>query len=287
MGGRMETIMTTTPRPRAPRPQIILEVVRSSWVTPHLVRLTLGGPGFADFQPKDATDSYVKISFAKPELGLEPPYDLAALRETLAPADLPVTRTYTVRRVDQAAGAMDIDFVVHGDEGIAGPWAAAAQPGDRVVLAGPGGAYRPDPTADWHLFAGDESAIPAIAAALEALPADAKGLAFLEIGGRDDLVDLDHPAGVQLIWVGRAARDESTAALLATAISGHPWPDGRVQVFAHGERESMKALREVFLTQRGLDRSQLSLSGYWAYGRTEDRFQAEKREPIGVVLPTS
>ncbi len=287
MGGRMETIMTTTPRPRAPRPQIILEVVRSSWVTPHLVRLTLGGPGFADFQPKDATDSYVKISFAKPELGLEPPYDLAALRETLAPADLPVTRTYTVRRVDQAAGTMDIDFVVHGDEGIAGPWAAAAQPGDRVVLAGPGGAYRPDPTADWHLFAGDESAIPAIAAALEALPADAKGLAFLEIGGRDDLVDLDHPAGVQLIWVGRAARDESTAALLATAISGHPWPDGRVQVFAHGERESMKALREVFLTQRGLDRSQLSLSGYWAYGRTEDRFQAEKREPIGVVLPTS
>ncbi|WP_138944509.1 siderophore-interacting protein [Plantibacter sp. M259] len=279
--------MTTTPRPRAPRPQIILEVVRSSWVTPHLVRLTLGGPGFADFQPKDATDSYVKISFAKPELGLEPPYDLAALRETLAPADLPVTRTYTVRRVDQAAGTIDIDFVVHGDEGIAGPWAAAAQPGDRVVLAGPGGAYRPEPTADWHLFAGDESAIPAIAAALEALPADAKGLAFLEIGGRDDLVDLDHPAGVQLIWVGRAARDESTAALLATAISGHPWPDGRVQVFAHGERESMKALREVFLTQRGLDRSQLSLSGYWAYGRTEDRFQAEKREPIGVVLPTS
>jgi len=287
MGGRMETIMTTTPRPRAPRPQIILEVVRSSWVTPHLVRLTLGGPGFADFQPKEATDSYVKISFAKPELGLEPPYDLAALRETLAPADLPVTRTYTVRRVDQAAGTMDIDFVVHGDEGIAGPWAAAAQPGDRVVLAGPGGAYRPDPTADWHLFAGDESAIPAIAAALEALPADAKGLAFLEIGGRDDLVDLDHPTGVQLIWVGRAARDESTAALLATAISGHPWPDGRVQVFAHGERESMKALREVFLTQRGLVRSQLSLSGYWAYGRTEDRFQAEKREPIGVVLPTS
>ncbi|WP_285027148.1 siderophore-interacting protein [Plantibacter sp. ME-Dv--P-122b] len=279
--------MTTTPRPRAPRPQMILEVIRSSWVTPHLVRLTLGGPGFADFQPKDATDSYVKISFAKPELGLEPPYDLAALRETLAPADLPVTRTYTVRRVDQAAGTIDIDFVVHGDEGIAGPWAAAAQPGDRVVLAGPGGAYRPDPTADWHLFAGDESAIPAIAAALEALPADATGLAFLEIGGRDDLVELDHPAGVQLIWVGRAARDESTAALLATAISGHPWPDGRVQVFAHGERESMKALREVFLTQRGLDRSQLSLSGYWAYGRTEDRFQAEKREPIGVVLPTA
>ena len=279
--------MTTTPRPRAPRPQTILEVVRTAWITPHLVRLTLGGPGFADFQPKDATDSYVKLYFAKPELGLEPPYDLTALRATLAPDDLPVTRTYTVRRVDTGERTIDIDFVVHGDEGLAGPWAAAAQPGDRVVLAGPGGAYRPDPSADWHLFAGDESAVPAIAAALEVLPPEATGLAFIEIGGRDDLIELDRPAGVQLIWVGRAARDESAAALLATAIAGHPWPAGRVQVFAHGERESMKALREVFLTQRGLDRSQLSLSGYWAYGRTEDRFQAEKREPIGVVLPAS
>lgn len=279
--------MTTTPRPRAPRPQTILEVVRTAWITPHLVRLTLGGPGFADFQPKDATDSYVKLYFAKPELGLEPPYDLTALRATLAPDDLPVTRTYTVRRVDTGERTIDIDFVVHGDEGLAGPWAAAARPGDRVVLAGPGGAYRPDPTADWHLFAGDESAVPAIAAALEVLPPEATGLAFIEIGGRDDLIELDRPAGVQLIWVGRAARDESAAALLATAIAGHPWPAGRVQVFAHGERESMKALRELFLTQRGLDRSQLSLSGYWAYGRTEDRFQAEKREPIGVVLPAS
>ncbi|WP_285036187.1 siderophore-interacting protein [Plantibacter sp. ME-Dv--P-095] len=279
--------MTTTPRPRAPRPQTILEVVRTAWITPHLVRLTLGGPGFADFQPKDATDSYVKLYFAKPELGLEPPYDLTALRATLAPDDLPVTRTYTVRRVDTGERTIDIDFVVHGDEGLAGPWAAAARPGDRVVLAGPGGAYRPDPTADWHLFAGDESAVPAIAAALEVLPPEATGLAFIEIGGRDDLIELDRPAGVQLIWVGRAARDESAAALLATAIAGHPWPAGRVQVFAHGERESMKALRELFLAQRGLDRSQLSLSGYWAYGRTEDRFQAEKREPIGVVLPAS
>ena len=284
MGGRMETIMTTTPRPRAPRPQIILEVVRSSWVTPHLVRLTLGGPGFADFQPKDATDSYVKISFAKPELGLEPPYDLAALRETLAPADLPVTRTYTVRRVDQAAGTIDIDFVVHGDEGIAGPWAAAAQPGDRVVLAGPGGAYRPDPTADWHLFAGDESAIPAIAAALEALPADATGLAFLEIGGRDDLVDLDHPAGVQLIWVGRAARDESTAALLATAISGHPWPDGRVQAFVHGESALLKSVRPYVLDDRGVSRHDVSVSAYWRRGTTEEGFRRWKSEQKDAVM---
>ena len=197
--------MTTTPRPRAPRPQMILEVIRSSWVTPHLVRLTLGGPGFADFQPKDATDSYVKISFAKPELGLEPPYDLAALRETLAPADLPVTRTYTVRRVDQAAGTLDIDFVVHGDEGIAGPWAAAAQPGDRA------GARRPRrrlPARPDSRLAPSSRATsgrsPRSPRPLEALPGRMrKGSRSSDRSGRDDLVDLDPPGrGCQLIWVG-------------------------------------------------------------------------------------
>ena len=160
---------TTAQAPRRARPQTVLEVVETSWLTPHMVRVVAGGDGFAAFTTNEYTDKYVKIFFAKPELGLEPPYDVAALRETLAPEDLPVTRTYTVRWVDEEAGRLAIDFVVHGDEGLAGPWAAAAKPGDRIVFAGPGGLYAPDPTADRHLLVGDDSAIPAIAAAVEAL----------------------------------------------------------------------------------------------------------------------
>lgn len=271
---------------KPPRPQLVFDVLGTSWVTPHMVRVTLGGPAFAQFQPKDVTDSYVKMLFAKRELGLEPPYDLAALREKLPAEDVPVTRTYTVRRINQADRTIDIDFVVHGDEGLAGPWAAQTKPGDRIALMGPGGAYSPDPTADWHLFAGDESALPAISAALEALPEDAAGVAFLECGGSDDTIDLMKPDGVKVTWIQRKIRDDTTKSLLAAAVRDYKWPTGRVQVFAHGERESMKALRDVFLKERGLGKDQLSLSGYWAAGRTEDRFQAEKREPIGQVLPT-
>jgi NADPH-dependent ferric siderophore reductase len=250
-----------------------------------MVRVTLGGPAFEQFQPKDATDSYVKLLFVKPELGLEPPYDLAALREQLPPEDVPVTRTYTVRRVNTAERTLDIDFVVHGDEGLAGPWAARAQAGDRIALSGPGGAYAPDASVDWHLLAGDESAMPAIAAALEALPEEAAGVVFLECGSSEDQVELTKPREVEVVWVLRDIRDERTSSLLAAAVSAYQWPSGRVQVFAHGERESMKALRDVFLKERGLLKEQLSLSGYWAAGRTEDRFQAEKREPIGMILP--
>lgn len=269
--------------PRPPRPQHVMEVLRSERIAPSLVRVWIGGPGFGTFVPNDFTDAYVKLHFAKPELGLEPPFDLAALRATLAPEDLPVTRTYTVRAI--ADDAIALDFVVHGDEGIAGPWAAAAQPGDRVVLGGPGGAFSPDPTAEWHLFAGDESALPAIARGIEALPATARGVAVLEVRDASEEIALRHPAGVEVRWLHRGEPGAESIGLLADTVAGLDWFAGRVQVFAHGERESMKAMREELFGHRGLARPQVSLSGYWAQGRTEDRFQAEKREPIGVVLP--
>jgi NADPH-dependent ferric siderophore reductase len=273
----------TAQAPRRTRPQTVLEVLETSWLAPHMVRVVAGGPGFAELTTNASTDKYVKIFFAKPELGLEPPYDVAALRETLAPEDLPVTRTYTVRHVDEAAQSLTIDFVVHGDEGIAGPWAASARPGDRLVVRGPGGMYAPDPTADWHLLVGDDSALPAIAAALEAMPRDAVGSALVEVAGEADVQPLDAPAGVEVTWLFRGDAPAGTTTLLPDAVHALPWRDGRVQVFAHGEREAMKALRRVFAA-RGVPREDLSLSGYWAYGRAEDRFQAEKREPIGQIF---
>jgi len=269
---------------RPPRPQTVLTVLRTERLSPSLVRVHAGGPGFATFTPNAWTDAYVKIVFVKPELGLEPPYDLAGLRERLAPEDLPVTRTYTVRSVDPEAGSLAIDFVVHGDRGLAGPWAASAAPGDRLVFSGPGGGYAPDDTADWHLFVGDESAVPAVSAALAALPADAVGVALLEVHGPDHEVAVDAPDGVEIRWLHRDGAEAGTTSLLVDTLAELPWRGGRVQVFAHGEREAMKAVRDELLVRRRVPRGDLSLSGYWAFGRTEDRFQAEKREPVGVVL---
>ncbi|WP_026553347.1 siderophore-interacting protein [Arthrobacter sp. H20] len=273
--------MSVTPV-RKPKPQTILTVQSTKWITPAMVRVVAGGDGFNAFGSNNFTDRYVKIHFAKPELGLVPPYNHEALRETLDPADLPVTRTYTLRWVDYPAQRLAIDFVVHGDEGLAGPWAASAQPGDTLVVTGPGGGYTPDESADWHLFAADESALPAVASALEALDDDAVGLAVLEVETESDRHDLVAPPGVELVWLYR--RGGSAGTLLATAVQQAQWRNGRVQVFAHGEREAMKRLRDVFFTERGLERAQVSLSGYWAQGRTEDRFQAEKKEPVGKIL---
>ncbi|WP_317451879.1 siderophore-interacting protein [Microbacterium sp. NIBRBAC000506063] len=143
--------------------------------------------------------------------------------------------------------------------------------------------YAPDPDAGWHLLAGDDSALPAIAAALEAMPKDAEGVAFLEVDGDADHLELAAPSGIEVVWLHRDGAEAGTTTLLADAVRARAWRDGRVQVFAHGERGAMKSLRPYFTDERGLERSQLSLSAYWAHGRVEDTFQAEKREPIGQI----
>jgi NADPH-dependent ferric siderophore reductase len=262
-----------------------LVVARTEWLTPHLVRVVAGGPGFDAFADNGFTDKYVKISFPTDLPGgvwPEGPVDLAALRESLPAAQLPVTRTYTVRSFDETARELAIDFVVHGDEGLAGPWAAAVKPGDRLVCSGPGGAYSPDPEAEWHLFAADESALPAVAAALEALPDDARGIAFLEVGSDAEVIELKAPAGIDIRWISRDGEAAGETLVLAEAIADAEWLPGTPSVFAHGERGAMKELRAIF-KQRELPREKLSLSGYWAHGRAEDQFQAEKKLPVGQI----
>lgn len=279
----MTSLPAATSATKKSRPQVTLAVLRREQLSAHMVRIVAGGPGFADYVNNDFVDRYVKIVFPQPGVDYPEPLDLWAIRETMPREQWPYTRTYTVRWVDTAAGELAIDFVVHGDEGLAGPWAAKAEPGDRLIFTGPGGAYNPDPAADWYLLAGDEAALPAMAAVIESLPEHALGLAFIEVGSEADVQEIAAPAGLELAWLQRGGVPAGESDQLVESVRSAAWPEGRVNVFAHGERGYMKGLRDVLFRERGLDRSQVSLSGYWAKGRVEDDFQAEKKLPIGQI----
>ncbi|MBF4606800.1 siderophore-interacting protein [Curtobacterium sp. VKM Ac-1393] len=276
---------------KSKRTQHVFVVDHTERLSPHMVRVHLGGPAFDEFvstadpEKLAATDKYVKLLLAKPALGLEPPYDLEALRETLPKQDRPARRTYTVRAVDHDAKTIAVDFVVHGDEGLAGPWAAAAQPGDKLALSGPGGGYAPvDDTDVTHVLLGDDSALPAIGAALESMPATATGVALVEVAGPADEQEIAHPAGVDLRWLHRDATGAQPGTLLLDTARALPRASRPVQVFAHGERTAMKAIRRLLQDDWGLEKRDMSLSAYWALGRGEDQFQEEKREPVGVIF---
>ena len=265
------------------------EVLRSEKLTPHIVRVVLGGSGFDTFVPNDFTDAYVKIVFVRDgvDVGALPqPLTLDSFNE-LPVEQRPIVRTYTVRSADTERRELAIDFVVHGDHGVAGPWALAATPGQPAYLMGPSGAYAPDPAADWHLLAGDEAALPAISAALEALPDNAIGKVFIEVAGPDDEIPLKSPPGVGVNWIYRGGRADLVSedkagdnAPLIAAVKEANWLPGQVQVFIHGEAQAvMHNLRPYIRKERGVDAKWAnSISGYWRRGRTEETFRQWKRE---------
>src|SRR5262249_40129673 len=151
----------STERPSKPVRRALLTRVESvQRLTPTMLRLVLGGEALERFPVGDFTDHYVKLLLPPAGAPYAAPFDQDRIKATLPREQWPRTRTYPVRDYDPANAQLTIDVVVHGDEGLAGPWAAGAKPGDQVHLLGPGGAYAPDPQADWHLFVGDASVIP-------------------------------------------------------------------------------------------------------------------------------
>jgi NADPH-dependent ferric siderophore reductase len=273
----------------AGRPLQNFEVVGTQQLTPHMVRVVLGSSAFDTFVPSNFTDSYVKLVFVADGVdvpGLPQPLTLDSFAG-LPPDKRPSVRTMTVRHVDVAAREVTVDIVVHGEHGVAGAWVASAQPGQPIYLMGPGGAYTPDPAADWHLLAGDETALPAIAAALEALPAKAIGKAFIEVAGPEDEIPLAAPESVEVNWVYRGGRADLVPeeragdfAPLIEAVTNAEWLPGQVHVFIHGEAQAvMHNLRPYIRKERDVEAKWASsISGYWRRGRTEETFRQWKKE---------
>lgn len=254
-------------------------VVRTERLTPTLVRVVLGGPGLDGFAMPDSTDTYINVAIPPAGAPYGGVFDPQAVRAEHAEEHWPARRRYTVRSWDDAARELTLDFVVHGDSGVAGPWAAAAAPGDVLVFEGPGSGYRPDPAADWHLLVGDESALPAIAATLETLPTDAVAVVRLVCDGPEHEVPLDCAGRVDLAWVHRAgAADE-----LARAVAALTFPEGRVHAFVHGEAGEIREIRRHLLADRGLTRADMSCSPYWRRELTDEAWRKVKRDFVAAM----
>ncbi len=257
-------------------------VVSTERLTPTMVRVVLAGGDLDAFAMVDATDAYVNLAFAPEGASYDGSFEPARVRDSLPRHEWPARRRYTVRRWDPAARRLTIDVVVHGDDGVAGPWARSASPGVLLVLEGPSGGYRPDPAADWHLLAGDESALPAIAASVESLPADALAVVRLLCDGPEHELPLDSDATVDLEWLHRAGGPED-AELLLRAVESVPFPRGSVHAFVHGEAEEIRGVRRHLLQERGLPRRAMSCSPYWRRSMTDEAWRRVKRDFVAAM----
>jgi NADPH-dependent ferric siderophore reductase len=244
-------VTTTAPR--------LLQVRRSERITPRMVRVTLGGDELAGF-PGEGADRRIKMFFPAP--GQErPAVPRATSGGPLWPtgATRPAIRTYTVRRFDPGAGELDVDFVLHAGDGPAAAWARDARPGAWVGVSEPGGRYEPDPTAEHHLVIGDETALPAVATVLTALPTGVPTQAFLEVADAAEQQAL--PGSATVHWVHRG--DRPAGAPLVEAVTAAALPPVRGQAWLSGESACVRDLRRHLIDERGFDRRAVYATGYW------------------------
>ena len=257
-------------------------VASTEWLTPALVRVVLEGGDLARLAMPEATDAYVNAAFRPAGASYGEVFDPQTVRETHPDDAPPARRRYTVRAWDPARHRLTVDFVVHGDSGVAGPWAARARPGDVLVFTGPSGGYRPDPAADWHLLVGDESALPAIAASLEVLPAAARAVVRVVCDGPEHEIALASRATLDLQWLHRRG-DAGDGDLLVDAVRALDFGAGRPFGFVHGEADEIRAVRRHLLHDRGLTRQDLSCSPYWHRTMTDEDWRRVKREYVAAM----
>jgi NADPH-dependent ferric siderophore reductase len=293
--------------PIAPWRLFDVEVRAVRRLSPSFVRVTFTGPDLDHFAD-NGYDQRIKLALPLPGqavVSLPTGPDWYARWRALPDERRNPIRTYTVRAVRPHLNEVDVDLVLHGDSGPATRWARRARPGDQAALLGPdagfggehgGLEFRP-PAAGRLLLAGDETAVPAIAAICERLPADARGRVLLEVPEPDDALPVAAPSGMEISWLPRAgdrhgcrlvpAVADAAARLLGGAARPAapvadvdvdrdflwevPTPAARVPLYAWlaGEAGVIRALRRHLVAERGLDRRAVAFMGYWRLGRAD------------------
>lgn len=255
-------------------------------ITPHMTRVTFSASSFGEV-PAGPPDQYVKVFFpleGQEEPRLPPPVlgdeVLSWYRTYLAMPDdtRPPMRTYTVRAHRPAQCEIDVDFVLHGDNGPASAWAGRVAPGDRVAFTAPHGLYQVPDGTDWQLLVGDETALPAIGAILEDLPPSTRASVYVEIGESSERQTFETRGSVELHWILRGARPHGDA--LLDAVRTAELPGGAPYAWVSGEAGVVKLVRRHLVRERGVDKRAICFTGYWRQGVSEE---AASRESVRQI----
>ena len=233
-------------------------------LNPRMRRVTFTGPldGFTSLGPGD----HVKAFFPDPTTGVlnAPTIVDGVLQRPTGPV---IARDYTP--LGHGDGRLDLDFVLHGDEGPASYWAARATAGDTLVIAGPRGSHLAPVGVDRYVIGGDESALPAISRWLDLLPADAPVTVLIEV---TDATDENYPLAAEgrtVHWLHRDGAEVGSTTLLDGALRALEAQEGTVFYWFGGEAASLVPVRRYLRRELGLAKEAVDISGYWKRGVAE------------------
>ncbi|HWM72774.1 MAG TPA: siderophore-interacting protein [Nocardioides sp.] len=255
---------------------LTLHVVRREQLSPHFVRVTLGG-GDVDRFRYMGFDQWFRlfIPVAEGSLSRLPrKLDMVSYIRylTISKAVRPVLRNYSVRafRPDGVDGPeLDVDLVIHGSADSAGPgmaWAQSCEPGDPVGLLDEGIGYNPDPALTRVLLVADESGLPAAAGVLASLSDEATGHALLEIPSEDDRQELTAPAGVEVEWLVRKDHEQAPGQVATEAATDIGVPADPFYGWVVGEQSLPSTVSRQWI-RAGVPKQNIMFCGYWRHRR--------------------
>ena len=214
-----------------------------------MIRVTLRCEGFRADWPIEQPGEIVTLLFAEAGREIVLPVNGWSFP---AGAEHQPWRNYTVRRHDPAAGEIDVDVVLHDPRGPACTWAADAELGASVGYAGPRVDFAPRASAGWLLLCGDETAVPAIAAILEAPAPAERVVAVMEVHDRDETAGARaRPTALGSSGCTATACAAGTTTHLADALRALELPHGPGQAWGAAESMVAKQIRTVLRGERG------------------------------------
>lgn len=223
-------------------------------VTPHMKRITIDGSCLSAFRV-GLPAQWLKV-FAP-----------AADGQTIS------GRAYTVRRFDPVSKKLDLDFVLHGDNGPVSAWAARVKVGDAFEISAthPHSGFPIEPSTTRYLLFGDETALPAIGGILEALPAHARADVCVEVDDASEEQTIESVAAVRLTWLHRKSSGKAVSGGLESAAKAFGRPGDDTEIWLAAESPIVKAIRKYALLEWGVDRKRLHAAGYWKRGESDHR----------------
>jgi NADPH-dependent ferric siderophore reductase len=176
----------------------------------------------------------------------------------------PVLRAFTVRSYDPERRALQFDIADHST-GHAMSWLRSGPAGTAVALSGMRRDFATGTDVSHYVFVGDSSALPAIAACVEALPTGVRVDVHLPELDASDRALLPRHDGLTAHW----ERND-----LVAAVTRQPAPGERAQVWVAGEASVVREIRRHVLEQWAVSRDDLHASAYWKARHDNTQFDA-------------
>ena len=218
----------------------IAEVLDRRQLSPHLMRIVLGGEGIRGFRSTGQPDEAVLLTLPQHEDG--------------------DCRWYSVRHVD-GDRSITIDVALH-ESGIATTWARNARVGERVSMSGSKGWYKAPADASWFVLLADLTGLPAVGRILDELPAGVPVRAVIETPSPHDRLTLHSRADLEVAWLDNPDQQNGSS-LLPAALSDIRLPDGPGYVWLAAETAATRVMRKDLRHERGLPHTAYSVVGYW------------------------